>query len=50
MLLPFRLVGAVRYDYRKDWLYLTPQGRYYWVVMMREFFIAVNNFRDYCRQ
>ena len=24
MLLPFRLVGAVRYDYRKDWLYLTP--------------------------
>ena len=50
MLLPFRLVGAVRYDYRKDWLYLTPQGRYYWVVMMREFFTAVNNFRDYCRE
>ncbi len=50
LLLPFRLVGAVRYDYRKDWLYLTPRGRYYWVVMMREFFTAVNNFRDYCRQ
>ncbi|HQL90138.1 MAG TPA: coproporphyrinogen III oxidase family protein [Syntrophales bacterium] len=50
LLLPFRLVDAVRYDYRKDWLYLTPRGRYYWVVMMREFFTAVNNFRDYCRQ
>jgi len=50
MLLPFRIVDAVRYDYRKDWLYLTPRGRYYWVVMMREFFTAVNNFRDYCRE
>ncbi len=50
MLLPFRIVGAVRYDYQKDWLYLTPRGRYYWVVMMREFFTAVNNFRDYCRE
>jgi len=50
VLLPFRIVDAVRYDYRKDWLYLTPRGRYYWVVMMREFFIAVNNFRDYCRE
>ena len=50
ILLPFRIVGAVRYDYRKDWLYLTPRGRYYWVVMMREFFTAVNNFRDYCRR
>ena len=47
--LPFRLVGALRYDHRKDSLYLTPRGRYYWVVMMREFFIAVNNFRDFCR-
>jgi coproporphyrinogen III oxidase-like Fe-S oxidoreductase len=50
ILLPFRLAGAIRYDYKKDWLYLTPQGRYYWVVMMREFFTAVNNFRDFCRQ
>jgi len=50
LLIPFRIVDAVRYDYRKDWLYLTPRGRYYWVVMMREFFTAVNNFRDYCRQ
>ncbi len=30
-------------------LKLTPKGRYYWVIMMREFFIGVNNFRDYCR-
>jgi coproporphyrinogen III oxidase-like Fe-S oxidoreductase len=30
-------------------LRLTPKGQYYWVLMMREFFIGVNNFRDYCR-
>jgi hypothetical protein len=30
-------------------LTLTHRGRYYWFIMMREFFIAVNNFRDYCR-
>ena len=43
----FSLVGAIRYtgeDYR-----LTYGGRYIWVVMMREFFTAVNNFRDFCR-
>jgi coproporphyrinogen III oxidase-like Fe-S oxidoreductase len=28
---------------------LTPKGRYYWVMMMREFFIAVNNFRTQMR-
>ena len=28
---------------------LTRRGQYYWVIMMREFFIAVNNFRDHCR-
>jgi menaquinone C8-methyltransferase len=31
-------------------LTLTPRGQYYWVIMMREFFIGVNNFRDYCRE
>ncbi|MCD6268632.1 MAG: hypothetical protein J7J71_00670, partial [Deltaproteobacteria bacterium] len=31
-------------------LYLTPKGYYYWVIMMREFFIGVNNFRDICRE
>ena len=30
-------------------LTLTAKGQYYWVIMMREFFISVNNFRDYCR-
>jgi len=29
--------------------YLTRRGYYLWVIMMREFFIAVNNFRDFCR-
>jgi len=43
----FSLIGSIRYtgeDYR-----LTYGGRYIWVVMMREFFTAVNNFRDFCR-
>jgi len=47
-LVAFRLAGGLRYappDY-----YLTPRGRYYWVIMMREFFISVNNFRDFCRE
>jgi coproporphyrinogen III oxidase-like Fe-S oxidoreductase len=30
-------------------LTVTAKGRYYWVIMMREFFTSVNNFRDYCR-
>ncbi len=30
-------------------LFLTKKGYYYWVIMMREFFIGVNNFRDICR-
>ena len=42
------LAGAFRYFSPN--LHLTPWGRYYWVIMMREFFIAVNNFRDYCRR
>jgi len=47
-LLAFLLAGRL---HRSGGLYrLTPQGNYAWVVMMREFFIAVNNFRDYCRQ
>lgn len=47
LILAFRLVGGIRYKPPK--YILTPRGRYYWVVMMREFFIAVNNFRDFCR-
>ncbi|MDD3845012.1 MAG: coproporphyrinogen III oxidase family protein [Syntrophorhabdaceae bacterium] len=43
----FRLAGAL--TRKGDTLSLTAKGQYYWVIMMREFFIAVNNFRDYCR-
>ncbi|MEI6126342.1 MAG: coproporphyrinogen III oxidase family protein [Pseudomonadota bacterium] len=28
---------------------LTDRGRYYWVMAMREFFIAVDTMRDYCK-
>ncbi|MCX5848066.1 MAG: coproporphyrinogen III oxidase family protein [Deltaproteobacteria bacterium] len=44
----FEIVRAFRYF--PPYLHLTPRGRYLWVIMMREFFIAVNNFRDYCRK
>lgn len=43
----FRLMGGLKKQ--GDRLVLTEKGRYYWVVMMREFFVGVNNFRDYCR-
>jgi len=43
----FRLAGALRYE-SPDWR-LTQRGCYLWVVIMREFFTAVNNFRDFCR-
>ena len=38
-----------RLSYQPPVLRLTPAGCYAWVIMMREFFIAVNNFRDFCR-
>ncbi|HDQ03839.1 MAG TPA: coproporphyrinogen III oxidase family protein [Deltaproteobacteria bacterium] len=44
----FQFARAFRYF--SPYLSLTPWGRYLWVIMMREFFIAVNNFRDYCRK
>jgi len=44
----FEIVRAFRYF--PPYLHLTPYGRYLWVIMMREFFIAVNNFRDFCRK
>ena len=43
-----RLAGAV--SDTGDELRLTRRGRYYWVVMMREFFTAVNRFRDTMRE
>jgi coproporphyrinogen III oxidase-like Fe-S oxidoreductase len=42
-----KLIGALYRD--GDKLKLTRKGRYLWVVMMREFFTGVNNFRDFCR-
>jgi menaquinone C8-methyltransferase len=44
----FMLAGGIRKE--GSTLRLTKKGQYYWVLMMREFFIGVNNFRDYCRQ
>ncbi|MEA2013936.1 MAG: coproporphyrinogen III oxidase family protein [Thermodesulfobacteriota bacterium] len=45
-IIAFILAGGLRYKHGT--LYLTDRGRYYWVIMMREFFTAVNNFRDFC--
>jgi menaquinone C8-methyltransferase len=47
-LLAFSLIGALAW--RAPDIILTKRGRYAWVVLMREFFTAVNNFRDYCRE
>ena len=46
-ILAFTLAGALQY--RSPHFHLTKRGCYLWVIMMREFFIAVNNFRDFCR-
>jgi menaquinone C8-methyltransferase len=46
-ILAFLLAGGLRY--RHPCFFLTKKGRYQWVIMMREFFISVNNFRDFCR-
>jgi len=43
----FRLLDGLRFDGNQ--MRLTPRGMYYWVIMMREFFIGVNNFRDISR-
>ena len=43
----FKLIGAIKED-DEHW-YLTRKGMYLWVLMMREFFIAVSNFRDLMR-
>ncbi len=43
----FLLAGGL--TKKGDKITLTAQGQYYWVIMMREFFVSVNNFRDYCR-
>ena len=43
----FRIIGGLKKQGKH--LLLTKRGQYYWVIMMREFFIGVNNFRDCCR-
>lgn len=43
----FMMAGGLKKE-GKD-LTLTAKGQYYWVIMMREFFTSVNNFRDHCR-
>jgi len=43
-----RLCGALQA--LPDRLALTDRGRYYWVMAMREFFIAVDTMRDVCRR
>ena len=47
-LLFFSLIGALRYG--PSQIRLTRRGRYYWVIMMREFFTGVDNFRDQSRE
>jgi len=43
----FKTIGAVAK--KGNDLSLTKKGMYYWLIMMREFFTSVNNFREYCR-
>ena len=43
-----RLSGAIKKE--DSTITLTDRGKYYWVMAMREFFIAVDNLRDYCRR
>jgi menaquinone C8-methyltransferase len=45
-----RLLGATRYERATDSIVLTDKGMYCWVLMMAEFFNAVNSFRDAMRQ
>ena len=45
-IIAFIMAGGLRY--RHGTFYLTARGRYYWIIIMREFFTAVNNFRAFC--
>lgn len=44
----FMMVGGIKRDSKTTSTLIT-KDQYYWVIMMREFFTSVNNFRDYCR-
>jgi len=41
----FMLIGGLKIQAKP----LQLKDSYYWVIMMREFFTSVNNFREYCR-
>lgn len=43
----FRMLAALEHE--NGAIKLTRTGQYLWVIMMREFFTGVNNFRDICR-
>jgi menaquinone C8-methyltransferase len=43
----FRMLAAL--EHKNGAIKLTRTGQYLWVIMMREFFTGVNNFRDICR-
>lgn len=43
----FKFLGAIQ-EYPEE-ICLTPEGMYYWVIMMRDFFIGVNDFRTQMR-
>lgn len=45
-IIAFMMAGGLRYHHGT--FYLTTRGRYYWIIIMREFFTAVNNFRAFC--
>jgi len=49
-LIAMRVLGATRYDRPRDCIVVTDEGMYCWVLMMAEFFNAVNTFRDAMRQ
>lgn len=44
----FKLIGAL--SETETAFYLTDSGRYYWIVMMKEFLVGVNIFRDAMRK
>ena len=43
----FKFLGAI--EENPEEICLTPEGRYYWVIMMRDFFIGINDFRTQMR-
>ncbi len=44
----FAMIGGIKVG--PEYVTLTEKGQYYWVIMMREFFTGVDNFRDLSRE